>query len=145
MAHHIISSPAELEALTTLLGTLKQPFTIEWRQGRDRSLDQNELQWVWATEAARQRGDMTSEEVQCEWKLHHGVPILREEEPSFREIYDEALKGQPYPVKLKAMRYLPITSIMSVKQMTRFLDTVQRECAEQGIRLTDPDPMRRAA
>jgi hypothetical protein len=34
---------------------------------------------------------------------------------------------------------------MSVKQMTKFLDTVQRECAEQGIRLTDPDPMRRAA
>jgi hypothetical protein len=88
---------------------------------------------------------MTSEEIQCEWKLIYGVPILREEEASFREVYDEALKGQPYPVKLKAMRFLPITSIMSVKQMTKFLDTVQRECAEQGIRLTDPDPMRRAA
>jgi hypothetical protein len=145
MAHRIISIPAELEALTTLLGTLKQPFTIEWRQGRDRSLDQNELMWLWATETARQRGDVTSDEVQQEWKLIHGVPILREEEPKFREVYDEALKGQPYPVKLKAMRFLPITSIMSVKQMTTFLDTVQRECAGQGIRLTDPDPMRRAA
>jgi hypothetical protein len=145
MPHRIISTPADLEALTTLLGTLKKPFTVEWRQGRDRSLDQNELQWMWATEAARQRGDMTSEEIQCEWKLIYGVPILREEEASFREVYDEALKGQPYPVKLKAMRFLPITSIMSVKQMTKFLDTVQRECAEQGIRLTDPDPMRRAA
>jgi hypothetical protein len=34
---------------------------------------------------------------------------------------------------------------MSVKQMTRFLDTVQRECAEQGLRLTDPNPMGKAA
>lgn len=24
--------------------------------------------------------------------------------------------------------------------MVRYLDTIQRECAEQGIRLTDPDP-----
>lgn len=145
MPHRIISNPTELEALTTLLGTLKQPFTVEWRQGRDRSLDQNELMWLWATETARQRGDVTTDEVQQEWKLIYGVPILREEEASFREVYDEALKGQPYPVKLKAMRFLPITSIMSVKQMTKFLDTVQRECAEQGIRLTDPDPMRGAA
>jgi len=145
MPHRIISSAAELEALTTLLGTLKRPFTVEWRQGRDRSLDQNQTMWLWATETARQRGDVTTDEVQQEWKLIYGVPILREEEAKFREVYDEALKGQPYPVKIKAMRFLPITSIMSVKQMTKFLDTVQRECAEQGVRLTDPDPMRKVA
>lgn len=139
MPHRIIDTPADLEALTTLLGTLKRPFTVEYRQGRDRSLDQNELMWMWATEAARQRGDMESDEVQREWKLIYGVPILREEEADFREVYDKALKGQPYPVKIDAMRYLPITSIMTVKQMTRLLDTIQRECAEQGIRLTDPN------
>jgi hypothetical protein len=143
--HRIINNPAELSALTTFLGNLKLPITVEWRQGRDRSLDQNELMWMWATEAHRQRGDVTPDEVQQEWKLHHGVPILREEEAKFREVYDEALKGQPYPVKLKAMRFLPITSIMSVKQMTRFLDAVQRECAEQGIRLTNPEQQKDAA
>jgi hypothetical protein len=30
---------------------------------------------------------------------------------------------------------------MKVRQMVRYLDTVQRECLQQGIRLTDPDPM----
>jgi hypothetical protein len=144
VAHRIISTPADLAELTTLLGALKLPITVEWKQGRDRSLQQNDTMWMWAMEAARQRGDMTPDEIQQEWKLHHGVPILREEEPKFREVYDEALKGQPYPVKLKAMRFLPITSIMSVKQMTRFLDTVQRECAEQGIRLTNPDERKAA-
>lgn len=29
---------------------------------------------------------------------------------------------------------------MKVPQMVRYLDTIQRECAQQGIRLTDPDP-----
>ena len=145
MSHRIISNPAELEAYITLLRTLKLPITAQHKNGRDRSLDQNDTVWMWAMEAARQRGDMTHDEVQREWKLHHGVPILREEDGEFRAVYDEALKHQPYEAKLKAMRFLPITSIMSVKQMSKFMDTVQRECAEQGILLTDPDPMRRAA
>ncbi len=38
------------------------------------------------------------------------------------------------------MRFIPVTSEMKVRQMVRFLDTVQRECAEQGLKLTDPDP-----
>ncbi len=38
------------------------------------------------------------------------------------------------------MAYVPVTSIMNVRQMVRFMDTIERECAQQGIRLTDPDP-----
>jgi hypothetical protein len=140
MAHRIINSTADLEALVTLLGTLKLPVTVEWVQGRDRTLDQNRLQFLWAREAAEQRGDVTSDEVRCEWKLHHGVPILREDSPEFRDIYDTAIKPLPYHMKLKAMRFIPVTSDMKVKQMVRYLDTVQRECLENGIKLTDPDP-----
>jgi hypothetical protein len=145
MSHRILENERDRAEFIRFMSNVKLPATFQWKHGRDRSLSQNDTMWLWATEASRQRGDMSSDEVQQEWKLIYGVPILREEEASFREVYDEALKGQPYPVKLKAMRFLPITSIMSVKQMTKFLDTVQRECAEQGIRLTDPDPMRRAA
>ena len=39
------------------------------------------------------------------------------------------------------MEFVPITSLMKVRQMVRFLDTVQRECLTNGIVLTDPDPM----
>ena len=140
VAHRIIANPADMDALFTLFSGLKLPITVEWVQGRDRTPDQNRLMWLWATEAAAQRGDMTADEIQQEWKLVHGVPILREDSADFRAVYDEAIKPLTYERKLKAMRFIPVTSEMKVRQMVRFLDTIQRECGEQGIVLTDPDP-----
>lgn len=140
MAHRIIDSPEELEAFTHFLRRLKLPVTVEWVQGRDRTRDQNALQWLWATEAAHQLGDRTADEVQRDWKLRHGVPILREDSAAFRELYDKAIKPLPYAAKLAAMAFIPVTSEMKVRQMVRYLDAVQRECLEQGLRLTDPDP-----
>lgn len=140
MAHRIITSDADLEAFKALLDNLSKPFTVEWTPGRDRSKDQNALQWLWASEAANQLGDCTPEEVRHEWKLRHGVPILRENSAEFRGVYDKAIKPLPYPMKLAAMAFIPVTSEMKVPQMVRYLDTVQRECLQQGIRLTDPDP-----
>jgi len=74
------------------------------------------------------------------WKLHHGVPILREDSAEFREVYDRAIKGLPYELKIEAMRFIPVTSIMKVRQMVSYLDAVERECIEAGLTLTDPDP-----
>lgn len=140
MPHRIIRNLAEFEEFVRLGRTLKWPQTLQWSAGADRSLEQNRTQFLWAREAAEQRGDMTAEEVRCEWKLIYGVPILRAENESFRAVYDEAVKGLPYHLKLKLMRVLAVSSEMTVKQMTAYLDTIQRECAEQGIRLTNPQP-----
>jgi len=140
MAHRIINNEADLADLVRFLGNLKLPVTVEWVQGRDRTRDQNALQWLWATEAASQYGDRTADEVRHEWKLRHGVPILREDSAEFRELYDRAIKPLPYHMKLEAMAFIPVTSEMKVRQMVRYLDAVQQECAENGLRLTDPDP-----
>ena len=140
MPHRAITSPAELEAFITFLRTMKLPFTTEWTQGRNRSLDQNALQFLWSTEAAYQRGDTDADAIRREWKLRHGVPILREDSEQFRQVYDRAIKPLSYEMKVEAMRFIPVSSIMKVRQMVRYLDTIQRECAEQGIVLTDPDP-----
>ena len=140
MAHRIIASEAERADFLKFVSGVKLPVTFEWQPGRDRSLDQNRLQFLWAREASDQRGDMTADDVRCEWKLIYGVPILREESAEFRDIYDTAIKPLPYEKKLIAMRFIPVTSEMKVPQMVRYLDTIQRECAEQGIKLTDPDP-----
>ena len=144
MAHRVIRSLAEFEEFVRLGRTLKWPQTLQWSPGADRSLEQNKTQFLWAREAAEQRGDMTIEEVRCEWKLIFGVPILRAENDDFRAVYDEAIKPLSYERKLKAMRFIPVTSEMTVKQMTAYLDTIQRECAEQGIRLTDPETRKAA-
>lgn len=140
MAERIINTPEELDFWFTFLLGRKLPITVSSIDGRDRTGQQNRLQFLWAREASDQRGDMTPDEVRCEWKLIFGVPILREESQDFRELYDESIKSLSYERKLKAMRFIPVTSEMTVRQMVRYLDTIQRECAEQGIKLTDPEP-----
>lgn len=111
MAHRIIATEYERAAFIQLVQGLKLPATFEWQQGRDRSLDQNRLQFLWAREAAEQRGDVTADEVRREWKLRHGVPILREESAEFRATYDRAVKPLPYEQKLEAMHIIDVSSL----------------------------------
>jgi hypothetical protein len=140
MAHRIINNPAELADFTRLLGTVKLPVTVEWVQGRDRTKEQNRLQFLWAREAAEQRGDRTTEEQRNEWKLRYGVPIMRADSPQFREVYDRLIKPLSYEEKIGAMELIAVTSLMRVRQMVQYLDAIERECAEEGVKLTDPDP-----
>lgn len=140
MTERIIESPEQLELWIRFLRSRKLPITVASVDGRDRTKDQNALQWLWATEAAHQLGDREPDEVQREWKLRHGVPILREDSADFRALYDKTLKPLPYELKVQAMSMLPVTSDMKVRQMVRYLDAIERECAGMGLRLTDPDP-----
>jgi Fe-S cluster assembly scaffold protein SufB len=137
--HRIIQTHEELEDFARLLGDLKLPITVEWVLGRDRTKEQNRLQFLWAREAAEQRGDRTAEEQRNEWKLRFGVPIMREDSPEFREVYDRLIKPLSYPQKIAAMDLIAVTSLMRVKQMIRYLDAIERECAEEGVKLTAPD------
>lgn len=140
MPHRILENSRDVENFFRFIGNLQLPITVEWVQGRDRTRDQNALQWLWATEVARQLGDRTAEDVQREWKLRFGVPVLREDSPEFRATYDRLIKPLPYEAKIEAMAFIDVTSAMKVRQMVRFLDTIQRECLQQGLELTDPDP-----
>jgi len=142
MAHRILETPEHVTEFTRLLGSLKLPLTVEWVQGRDRTSQQNRLQWLWASEAAHQYGDRAAADIQAEWKLGFGVPVLRESSAEFRAVYDSILKPLAYEDKIKAMRHLDISisSAMKVKQMIRYLDSIQRECIENGIHLTEPSP-----
>lgn len=140
MPSRLIKTADDMDGLFTLLSTMKLPVTVEWTQGADRTAQQNKLMWRWATEAAEQRGDCTSDEIQREWKLNHGIPILCEDSEEYRSFCRLTLRPLNYEQRVKAMRYVPVTSEMKVKQMIRFMDAVERECLENGILLTAPDP-----
>lgn len=119
---------------------LKCPTCGRERRGKpDRSAEQNRLQFKWATEVAQQCGDRSIDEIREDWKLRHGVPILRRDLEQFRDIYDEILKPRSYEEKLKAMKYISVSSIMTVKQMQEYLDAIQREALQQGFLLTEPE------
>ena len=90
---------------------------------------------------AAQCGDRTINEIREDWKLRHGVPILRRDDEGFRDTYDRVLKPLPFEEKLKFMRIFSVSSLMTVKQMQEYLDSIQRESLQQGFVLTDPDAM----
>lgn len=144
MPHRILRTEDDRADLLRFLSGLDMPLTVEWRKGADRTLDQNALAWMWAGEAAVQYGDRDADDVFSDWKLRHGVPILRADSDSFRADYDAMIKPLPHEMKLRSMSQkglaFPVTSRMGVKQMRRFLDGVSQECAEKGIRLAEPEP-----
>lgn len=140
MASRILRNAEDVDALVRLLCAVKLPVTVTWQQGADRSGEQNALMWLWATEVATQLGDREAADVQAEWKLEIGVPILRADDPDFRAAYDKAVRPLPYADKIKIMKhFFPVTSLMKVRQMCRFLDQVERQCLGMGLRLTQPD------
>ena len=139
MASRILRDAADVDAFVRLLCAVKLPVTVTWQQGADRSGEQNALQWLWATEVTTQLGDREAADVQAEWKLEIGVPILRADDPDFRAAYDKAVRPLPYADKIKIMKhFFPVTSLMKVRQMCRFLDQVERQCLGMGLRLTQP-------
>lgn len=137
-----IKNEADLSLFIRYLKSRKKPFTVDVQDGRKRSLDQNRLAFLWIKEAAEQLGDRTIEELRAEMKLVYGVPILRRDEPKFKAVYDKHIRRLPYPEKLEMMRVMdwPVSRLMSVSQLTEYLDAISRHFLERGVALTDPLP-----
>jgi hypothetical protein len=116
------------------------------KTGKDRSSDQNAISHAWYEQISRELREGTPMQVKAECKLRYGVPILRAEDASFREIYDASIKRLTYEQKLRAMEYLPVTSLMTVSQLSRYLGDMQNDFATRDVRLefpTEDEPKRR--
>lgn len=140
-----VTSPKELSNLYVHLGNLPQPFTVDISEGKGRSLNANALMWRWADEIARHVGDQTAGEIHAYNKLHFGIPLRRETDDGFREVYDARIKPLTYEAKLALMAApidLPVTRDMTVKQMSQFMDAVRLYWTEQGVRITEPEELK---
>jgi len=144
MPTKIIRELGHVDALANMIRGRKLPITVTWTQGAPRSTAQNRLAQRWFTDIATQLGDQTHEDVRAECKLRFGVPILRAENEAFRLSYDQVIKSLTYEQKLEAVKAfdLPVTRLMTSKQMTAFMDEMQRHWVGQGVRLTDPVDLR---
>lgn len=153
MVQRIIKDKYDLGLLKVYLDNRKLPITVDIAEGRDRSTEQNRLAFKWYKEISEQTGE-DIEDVRARCKLENGVPILRENK-KFRETYDRLIRPFSYADKIEIVKAtdMPVTRLMSVEQMSRFLDLVFRRHAEEGIKLTippdryafDPEQRRRAA
>ncbi|WP_238389796.1 hypothetical protein [Pseudoxanthomonas koreensis] len=131
-------------ALQSAIGELREQYRahrflrLNVRTGKARSLDQNAISHAWYQQLAREcrEDDELGWKAYC--KLHHGVPILRAEDAEFRAFYDGALKGLSYEQKLSAMKYLPVTSLMTKPQLSKYLEAVQADFLSRGVALEFP-------
>ena len=138
-----IKTEQDKTALIAFIQHSDKPMTVSIEKGiiGKRSLEQNKLQRLWINELAEQ-GDMTAEEYRAFCKLHFGVPILRNEDERFREVYDEKIKNRyDYATKLEFMAEpndFPVTRRMTVKQHRQYLDAIYVHFTGLGFYLTDP-------
>jgi hypothetical protein len=142
MATWVINSES---ALQSLVGDMRELFgkhkylKVSAKTGKARSLDQNAISHVWYEQVAREIKDDDVLGWNCFCKLHFGIPILRAEDEGFKAFYDGSLKGLSYEQKLQAMKYLPVTSIMTKPQFNNYLDTMQSHFLERGVALIYPE------
>lgn len=139
MTQRIVRNPGDLALLKIYLDGRKRPFTVEIADGRDRSAEQNRLSHKWYAEIADQTGE-DREDVRARCKLEIGVPILRAANEKFRATYDLVIRPLAYDEKLAAIRDMdvPVTRLMNVEQMSRYMDEVFKRHAGFGIALTIP-------
>lgn len=138
MTVRTVKNAEELKLLHIYLDGRKLPLTVDITEGRDRSTEQNKLAFKWYKETSEQTGEEI-EDVRARCKLEHGVPILREND-AFRKTYDRLIRPLSYPDKIEIIKAtdMPVTRLMNVSQMSRYLDIVFRRHAEIGVALTIP-------
>ena len=139
MVQRIIKNPDDLKLLAVYLDGKKLPLTIDIQDGRDRSSEQNRLSQKWYAEISEQTGE-DREDVRARCKLEIGVPIMREASDKFRATYDRLIRPLDYEDKLALIRDtdMPVTRLMKVSDMTRYMDAVFLRHSEFGIVLTVP-------
>lgn len=147
MSSRLIDNEYERKMLIKRIEGQALPFTAEIVTGRRRSVEQNKLGRMWMKEISEQMGE-TPEYWRGMCKLTLGVPILRAENDEFRAKYDAVVKPLDYETKIAIMQEpldLPVTRLMTTAQHTTYLDAVFRHFSEQGVVLTIPEDMKRAA
>lgn len=132
-------------ALSNILGEVRQAFKangfveVDIRTGKRRSDDQNAISHAWYEQIARELREQSAHEVKRECKLLFGVPILRAEEPDFKAQYDALVKDRfSYEEKLALMDWMPVTSLMTTDQLSRYLESMQAWYVKRGVVLEFP-------
>ena len=142
-----VKSEDDLKALKLLISNMQGPFTLTIEKGirEKRSTDQNRLQRLWVNEA-EQQGDMTAEEYRAYCKLHFGVPMLRNENDTFAELYDLKVRDRvppySYEQKLEFMAIpwdMHVTRLMTIKQHDKYLNMMHDHFTSLGMILTIPN------
>lgn len=128
-------------SLQEILGDIREKYEkykylrVTIKTGKDRSIKQNNVTFRWYEQIARElrEDDVIGWRSYC--KLHHGIGILRAEDEEFRTNYDAVVRPMTYENKLLIMRFMPVTSLMTKEQLTKYAEAVQADFRKRGVLL----------
>ena len=133
-------TPEHAKRLADMLVGLPLPFSLTIGDGDARTLSQNALLHKWFGEVARHFGDRGADLVKGECHHRYGLPIKRRNE-QFAWVWKQTGEKLTYDQQCKylASGTLNISSGMTVKELTEYMDAMKIDYAEQGVFLTDPE------
>ena len=139
---HIVTAK-EAESLAKFIVGLPLPFTVNWSAGGKRSLDQNSLVHKWYGEVASQSRDMTAMQVKGQCHVAYGLPIrLRDE--AFAWVWKQTGARLSYEKQCKLFERgtFAMTSAMTKKELSEYMDAMSAHYRAEGFRLTDPEMLK---
>lgn len=103
-----------------------------------RTLDQNALSFAIYKQIAAQSEDQSIVEIRMQCKLDYGIPILCEEEEEFANLWHKVEQSLTYEEQLELMKSQNVTSLLSKKGFTKYIDTIIRAYSAQGYSIVFP-------
>lgn len=143
-----VNSSAKLSEAVSRLTKLWRDshyVVVSLRVGKDRTLDQNALWFSLYQRIAEmtQIGDIEDARRFC--KLHHGVPIMRRDDPDFRDGWNRIFLNLTYEEKLALMGEcslfgpdgFPVTRLFNRAQGVQYTDRVLDDFRAKGVFFDD--------
>lgn len=138
MPTRILKDAKEAQQAAAAIQEVGYPCTVSWAKGAKRSLAQNATIHMWMGQIAGATGQ-TQAEVKAFCKWHLGRPILIETKPDWAAKYAPMWESLSYEMRLQLFEFLPVTSVMGVRQLSDFMDAMQQHYLPMGIPLVDPE------
>lgn len=141
MPSRILRTDQDRAAWQRFLNAQELPITVSAVKGAKRSNPQNSTFHKWLAQIAAEYGESQAS-IKAEIKKRFGLPIMERDNEAWVAEWQPLYGPLPYHMQLKAFECIPLTSKMTVRQMSELMDAVQREYRAQGIELIDPDARR---
>jgi len=138
MATRILRNDRERAYWVRFLEAQPFPMTVSHLKGASRTRSQNSTLHMWFGQVSQQTGNEMAE-VKGYCKLNFGLPIMTRDNPAWIARYEPMYAPLPYQLRIQFFEIVPMTSVMTVRQMSELMDVVQRFYRQQGIDLIDPE------
>ena len=106
----------------------------------DRSRAQNRLSHMHYAQIGKHMGEDT-DEVKTRCKLQYGIPILQAGNQDFCDKWFSLTMFNNHSQNLIVASMIPVTSILTIKQMAQYITAYMREHESNGIALSHPSDL----